>query len=764
MAEPPAVRRASGPADRRSSPSNSGGSHLLAERHDTEARYRLLARLVRCFDQGMRDPELLYLGGRYAVSLGLPKVACRFLEPLSKLLHGDQGPSPAFFPVGLLYCLVLPPGQERDKVIGDLHALAGGSARLARVLQRAGCDPNGRLPAGSPQRFLEMAEGDMEAVLQEDLQWWKGEHNGTCGRLRGLAEDATRGYRAGDLARSRIALENLLLHDGDQPDVLRNLVVVTSEQQDAEAYCRYWRRYVKLLLWRVMRNDGAAAAYDDMVHFYTAVARVTDREFGHSGQKAVERLRTPGLLPRWLEAHAALIWLEEVLRSHRGQRVGPAAGGHNGGRLGRLAVMKLWFRAFYPEFSGYVDVASAAAADGDPHRQVKATALPFDPAWRLLQRFAEWAKLQFALENDHDEHAETVTALSGFAARIPWEPYVSKLYGILRDNNVGVPFRRAMQDACSLALRFRLGRFLNAQDGQKEDWAGLIAFYGDPDLDRGLSPDLRLFLAFGLCRENQAWRGLDIACQTLPEMQPDDLKEDSQNRALFKNVVHAALHEIMQGEPPAQRGAFERLVETLDRAGTEGPVEAFRQECLDDVRQAREAMGLRKRVDEAIEQSKTLVEQGQFGKARQVISGLPDSPSDLKELKRSLLRQIGEAEEQAGLHARIESAIEKSKRLVGQSKFREAKDVIRALPDSPSDLKELKRDLLRQIGEAEEQAGLHARIESAIEKSKRLVGQARFRQAKDVIRALPDSPADLRELKQNLLGQIAEVERRFGGR
>jgi vacuolar-type H+-ATPase subunit H len=95
---------------------------------------------------------------------------------------------------------------------------------------------------------------------------------------------------------------------------------------------------------------------------------------------------------------------------------------------------------------------------------------------------------------------------------------------------------------------------------------------------------------------------------------------------------------------------------------------------------------------------------------------------------------------------------------VGKGKFREAKDVVRRLPDEPQDLKDLKRNLLGQIDEAEQHGQVQKRIEAAVEESKKLVGKGKFREAKDIIRQLPDQPSELKELKKNFLGQIEQVE------
>jgi hypothetical protein len=758
----------------------------VAERFELHDRHRLLARLAECLARGLQDPELLYLGGRYAASLGLNALACRFLDPLSTLLHEDGRPAPAFFPVGLLYLGVVEPAK-REIVLEELRQLAAASPHLTRILHLVGGDAQGRLLAGSPPRLLQLVERYCSHQLwQEFAAPTNGNGNLTTEVQRG-AQEATRHYEAGQVSEARRALENILLCDGDQPEALRNLITITSEQHDMEAYCRYWRRYVKLLLWRIMRGDHAAAAYDDLCHFYVRVATITDREFNESPQKTPERLRTPGLLARWLEAHAGLVWLDSWHRPHRDQQAQLGAEELKAGRLGRLAVLQFWCQVFYPEFYPFLDLGSStvdaqphcvfdpelyrapdpvtaeedgspstAGTDGKPKSRHRGSALPFDPAERLWTRFAQWFKFHFGLRNNHDAHAETVTALAGLVARVPHRPYARKLAAIFAHEELNPPpYRRAVREACSLPLRFRLGKFL---EGKKPNWLGLLACFGDADLFDCLTPDLRLFLALACCHQNATARAMQIACETLPDMEPDDFEEEAQNGQLWKNVLHANLQAIMEGKEAQRQEAFARLTKQIEAISVEGPQKQFRQDCLKLVRDAEQTARIHEQVDRAVKRSKELVKQNNFDEAVRTIRELPNEPEDLQKLKASLLEQVAEARKSAELHKRIEHAIEQSKKLVGEGKFREAKDVVHRLPSEPADLEDLKRNLLGQIDEAEQQKQLHKRIEAAVEESKKLVGKGKFREAKDVVRRLPDEPQDLKDLKRNLLGQIDEAE------
>lgn len=366
-------------------------------------RYQLLLRMRDELDRGARDPELLYLGARYAASLAMKDDAERFLGPLETLLGGPTAPT-------LL---------------------------LRQALEGAARD----LPPATVVRA--------RAPLEE------------------MAVGAAAAYEGGDLPSARLALEDLLLADAGRADVLWNLLIVTSEQQDVPACERYWRRYAVLQLTRMLRRE--AGAREELVRFYTRAATTTDRIFAESSVKVQERPRTPGLLPRWLEAHAA------------------------------LARSKL----------------------------------AFDPALTLLSRFAEWSRVHFGLEREDDTHAQTVAALAHCAARIRWQPYVPRLTAALRGTDADFrPFRRTMQEACSLPLQFRLRELLDA-----ENWPELARLFGDPDLGRSLTPMLRLFGVLALCRTGKEREAFAIALDVLPDMTAEDIASDSQAASLWQNAL-----------------------------------------------------------------------------------------------------------------------------------------------------------------------------------------------------------------------------------
>src|SRR5579863_5249489 len=86
-------------------------AHLGCETISQRTRQRVLRRMANARKAGVRDPELLYAGARYAASLALTEECCAFLDPLSEMLSGGNGRAPAFLPVGMLYLTVLEPGE-----------------------------------------------------------------------------------------------------------------------------------------------------------------------------------------------------------------------------------------------------------------------------------------------------------------------------------------------------------------------------------------------------------------------------------------------------------------------------------------------------------------------------------------------------------------------------------------------------------------------------------------------------------------------------
>jgi hypothetical protein len=712
--------------------------HLGCELHNLQTQTRLLSRLRECFDAGLRDPELLYLGGRYAASLGLETEACRFLDPLTALLcEAGKPPPQSFFPIGLLYLHVLPDGTRRDEVRQRLEAMTATSEALRHVWDVVG---HGSASAkDAPARLLQTAKDALAGIYSQLLAPGGGGTTPTSGPLaaQNLAHRATEGYHKGVPELTRKALEDLLLVDGDQPDVLRNLITVTSEEHDVEAYERYGRRYVKVLVWRMMRADAAVAAWVDLIRFYSKVATTTDREFVDvPASRMSECLRMPGLLSRWVESHAALIWLDSVDTSDA-EHATPSA------------LMHYWFRVFYPEFSPYLDVDADDTETNQAwwRHQTRTTRLQFDPAQKLLCRFAEWSRYNFAFRkgDEHNSaHFQTCAALVGCAARIPLRPHIRELQKVLEANEINPkPFRRVIQEAFGMPLWLRLRPLL---DQKERDWSRILTFYDDSVLLEHIAADMRLFQALALCMTKKEEEGLDRACELVPAMTEDETKDDSQASVLWHNVLEANIGRAFKEQQAQRAGLVASVKAKIDALPNTTTTEAFRQGCLDHIEEV-----------VVIIDTQDLVKAGKFEDARQRACQLKEKTEASRKLKQDLLKQIAEAEASEKLNKLVEETLARVKELVGRDKFDEARRVTRALPDTPEDLKKLKADILKQIGEVEGSAKLNKLVDETLARVKELVGRDKFDEARRVTRALPDTPEDLKKLKADILKQIDDV-------
>lgn len=657
-------------------------------------RHRLLLRMSQQFDSGVRDPELLYLGARYAASLGMEQQAARFLEPLSALLRSGEELPPAWFPVGLLWLSVLAPGEKRDAVGKDLAALAAASPVLATALRAAGAGAS--RPAGIPSEILDALLQDTTAIANLFAPA-KGK---TALAAQTLAANATQAYQAGDLSGARMALEELLLTNSDQPDVLRNLLVVAGEQQDIAAYQRYWRRYVKLNLSRLMIEDQAWAAHEELVRFYTLVATITDRAFSTGSAKQTDQLRQRGLLSSWVEAQAALVWLQSAAQPDRDRQTRLGERGSNAGQLGQLSVMKFWFRAFYPEFTSYLDLGTRPrlAASADPAR---ISAKPeFDPARKLLTRFAEWSREGFGIpsdkdvskdqEADNEAHKEAVEVLGGCAARIPWQPYVKDLQETLRGKDTQVrPFRETMQEACTNA---HAARFVRLRDADNP--AALVAAFDDPDLLPALSPHLRMEVAMAACKIEKPRRALEIAFQMLDDLKDDDIrdkKDDEEHapimRLMWQHVLDRNVEAVFKLPEHQRPGALDGLRASLPKASRAARLQPFLRAC--------DAMIAFK---EAFERVKKHLEKKELRAARQVVDDIPETSNEVKGEKAKLLDFIADHEEDAKISAMIEQA----KVLIQKFRYGEARMLVQNTLKRQT-FAELKGNLLKQIDESEEE-------------------------------------------------------------
>ena len=155
-------------------------------------------------------------------------------------------------------------------------------------------------------------------------------------------------------------------------------------------------------------------------------------------------------------------------------------------------------------------------------------------------------------------------------------------------------------------------------------------------------------------------------------------------------------------------------------------------------------------VKSALERAKQLAAAGDFRAARERIQSLPNSPAELARLKQKLLSQFASAEAAKN----VEDALVQAARFGVTGKLADARRVVQRLPDVPGELQELKGRLANRIEAAESTA----RVNSAIDEAKQMVEAGEFPAARERIQSLPNSPAEIARLKQELLSQFTAAE------
>lgn len=751
-----------------------------AETYDQPLRRKLLARLQEYLDNGFRDPELLYLGGRFAASLGLRNEAMRFLSPLERQLCPDDSPAPAYCAAGMVLRALLPTGDEWQRLESRLNSLAAQSQIFATAFVDVTRDPAivhlESLRAASPDQ----QDVHLHALLGVRSLAGDGHSTPEAPQFYRLANEANNAYHAQQPARARHSLERILMMDSDQPAVLRNLITIASEQQDIEAYERYWRRYVRVQLGRIVRREDADIAWEDLTRFYTRVAELMDRELDKSLNEVSTILPRPGFLPRWLEAIGALIWLEAAPKTRRVWQTGLEQGRAQQ-RHGYLAVMRFWLASFYPEFAPYLAVGNPNASQAAlPSREARVQLL-FNPTVRLMRRFLEWSRFNFALGQEDqrsERHRQTVLALASLVVRTPIhfcaaDPELLK--AVPREpGEEARPVRDLIRTACSYPLyALRLSKQLEAGD-----WQGIVDHFGDPDMVELLSPSIRMFLALAYCQIDQTFEGLHVACEAVTEMTADELNPETQNARLWEQVLHANIglaldarrlppgHGQVRGFKPPENlsdhdvlaGAWRAAI----AAAEEGDI-AKAQQVAHDL--AAGAGTEQARADilatiDAIQAERDRVTAVWIELLRERLQRLPQN-GPCGDARRDALDKVTRIIQQIKTSRTIDAA----KALVQRGDFSGARTVIDNMSEETHELQELKQSLLKQINDmeqqAKDQAALNSLIEGAIQQAKAAVERGRFNDARNAVQRLPNQPEDVQQFKTNLLAQIAEAENQW---
>ena len=221
--------------------------------------------------------------------------------------------------------------------------------------------------------------------------------------------------------------------------------------------------------------------------------------------------------------------------------------------------------------------------------------------------------------------------------------------------------------------------------------------------------------------------------------------------------------ELKELEKLIETGQFDearRVIQKLPDA--DDGVRKFKSHFLDHIGKAAKHAAFLKQIEQAIAETKNFLETGQFDEARRVIQKLPDADDAAGQFKTELLDQIDDAAQHATFLMQHEQAIAETRKLVESEQFDDARRTVRRLPESGDELVKLKERLLQQIDDAELSASQHRKIQGAIDEARALAEGGQFNEARRVIQRLLDDGNEIRELKKRFLEQIDEAERSLG--
>lgn len=175
-----------------------------------------------------------------------------------------------------------------------------------------------------------------------------------------------------------------------------------------------------------------------------------------------------------------------------------------------------------------------------------------------------------------------------------------------------------------------------------------------------------------------------------------------------------------------------------------------RRQPVDQLKRFAEARAKVESVQARLEEK---AQQGDLVGARRIVEELAEFP-ELAEVRDAWTRQIDEAERAAGGTRLVEEVVERVKLAMEKGDFAGARTAVDEMPGDRGEVRAFRRSIHKQIDEAEHAARIRRRLEETIERVKALTKQGRLEEARAEIRSLPDDPEKMFELKLSLLSQL----------
>ena len=788
-------------------------NYIYPEIFEISVRKEILLGLRRNLDEGHKDPAFLYLGGRFACSLALENETQKWVKTYGDYYGKDHV---GYFPFGILLLHVLKKDEEKKEMFTHLNKLVESSNPRMKVLLNDFAsfvmELNEETNVSSeiyqlnkeidkqandlfeliqlPDNLLKFKKDDKTDLTSLELKEMIKDLN-IFQQLQFLSKHASEAYEANNTNSARLILEQMLLINGDQPDVLRNLITITSDQMDVEAHERYWKRYIRLLLWRILNNNNKESAIKDLFLFYSKVAGIIEG-ICNKEQELPKYLIKIGFLSKWLEANSALVWLTSAFEVNTHKTPDDLTISLNN------RFTHFWIQVFYPEFGKYFNKKEYLSCSFFtlPTYKIK-YGLTHDPAYIILKRFLEWSKYNYGLPIDPNTHQldpkalqiDTLAALAGLVCKIPLRYYLKHLSEEVvfeKDIAANESINNWISECCKMPFGLKVNTcFLS----NEVDWKAIIAYFGDVEIKNRIKDKYILFyIARAYLEEKDSYNfygsvedllrmikhdeklGDQLYTDLIEGMigywlsifQNDDVSDNELHDEEFDEEVVLHLKHIsgeeyhnldMGGRKAAQLSYF---LSNRKLKSNDNELKSFIEKIVKMIKETIENLKYKKIIDDILENIKTCFEKGELEKAKEEILKLPDL-AQLEDLKTNYLRQVDEALKQKTINDLINRKMENVKKYFQSGDLIKAREEINSLPNEPEDIKELKTNYLRQVDEALKQKAINDLINKKMENVKKYFQSGDFKKAREEINSLPNEPKDIKELKTNYLRQVDEA-------
>jgi transposase len=577
-----------------------------------------------------------------------------------------------------------------------------------------------------PQSFLKKTEelgNEVQINLDNDLK----EMNGFQ-KLQALSGIANIAYQKKDNSTARLALEKILRIDANQPDILRNLITIASEQKDIEAYERYWRRYIRLLLWQILKGDNKIAAYKDMFLFYLKISNEIEGICRNTENKMQDYLKQNGFLLKWLESNTALIWLMSIFKSTVHEQANLTNRDIQLGLKGNLAIQRNWTHLFYPEFEKYIGDEDLSDLEGASLQQyITRTNITHDPSFTLIRRFLEWSDQNFGLSVDADQtKLDAVCAFAWIVCNIPLRPHLMELAkGLKNDNGLEVEtFRTKIAHSCNGPFSIMMNKCFKLE----APWDLFLAYFGDFGVMSYIQDNATLFyLARAYFEKQEVYNCYLIIRRIVAQISEDDTLHEKSLTELVEDLLHGLLSQFSQADDAIIGDLKYRLTgfqiglslktnhindqeraELLEMLVSKFPFEnensgigPFIKRLNEAIEQVKTNLKYDKVLKEILTKVKTHFSKNEFGKAKAEILRLPDETDQLKEMKNEYLKQVNEAIQHKELQNLIDRSLGLVQEYVSKGNFDAAKATLNRLPSSPPEVNQIKTNWMNQVIHAE---------------------------------------------------------------